>query len=169
MAVAGIGLGSNLGDSIANLQSARDYLALLSLNERVLNQASLYQSSPVDCPAGSPDFVNTALEICYNGSPESLLAETQKLETLLGRKPKTEHNEARLVDIDILYFDQCVLHTTTLELPHPRVHLRKFVLQPLQDICPNRILPNQTLTISELLERLNTSSEPPLKHLQSHW
>ena len=168
MAIVGISLGSNLGKKLANLKSARDLLVELMPAKARHFQSPLYQSAPVDCPENAPDFYNTAIEIVYEGTPESLLHSTQQIESQLGRKQKLVMNEPRTIDIDILYFDDLVLSSDTLELPHPRMHERRFVLEPLSEICPDRILPNQTLTILELLESL-CSSEPPLNRLQSNW
>jgi len=168
MAQVGISLGSNLGDKTANLQQAKNYLLELMPVKATHLQAPLYQSAPVDCPELSPDFYNTAIEIIFEGRPEQLLNHTQQIESTIGREDKVVLNEPRKIDIDIIYFDDLIIDTPELSLPHPRAHQRKFVLEPFTEICPDRILPNHTLTISELLEQLS-SEESPLTHLQSHW
>ena len=168
MAIVGIGLGSNLGKKLANLRSARNLLVELMPFKAKHFQAPLFQSAPVDCPESSPDFYNTAIEIVFEGTPESLLHQTQQIEKKLGRPEKVVMNEPRIIDLDILYFDDVILQSEALELPHPRIQERRFVLEPLIEICPERILPNQTLTILELFENL-CSDEPPLTRLQSNW
>lgn len=168
MAQVGIALGSNLGDKGSSLVAARDALRSLSSEPDSLVQAPIYSSAPVDCPESSPDFYNTVIEICYSGTPEQLIQQTQALETQLGRTVKTVHNEARVIDIDILYMDSLCFHSDSLTLPHPRLQDRRFVLQPLADIASTRILPGQDLTVLELLNRLN-SNEPELIQVLAHW
>ena len=167
MAIVGISLGSNLGDKLLFLQQAKKELIHLLPAQAQHRQAPIYKTTPIDCPENSPDFFNTAIEISYQGTPQQLLAATQNIESKIGRKPKIQLNEPRPIDIDILYFDDVILKTTQLTLPHPRAHLRRFVLEPLSTICPNRILPKQNLTILHLLENLSTT-ENCLKFL-SHW
>jgi len=168
MACVGIALGSNMGNKLAHLRAAREFLEQLQPRNAKLLYAPLFQSCPVNCPKDSPDFYNTAVEIIYEGTPEQLLAKTQEIERQLGRLPKTKFNEPRPIDVDILYYDDFVVHTEALQLPHPRMAQRRFVLEPLSEICPHRILPNETLTILDLLECLD-SSEPPLRQLQTTW
>ena len=168
MATVGIALGTNLGERVAQIQSARNLLSALTPNNSPFLQSSLYQSSPVNCPEGSPDFLNTTIEMVFEGSVQQLLRKTQSIEQELGRISKAIANSPRPIDIDILYFDNLITKTPQLIIPHPRLHQRRFVLQPLTEICPDRILPNQTLTISELLETLRTD-EPPLTLTQTHW
>ncbi len=168
MATVGIALGSNLGEKLPLLQSARDALRALITPHTDIIFAPIYRTSPVHCPEGSPDFYNTVLEIHYSDTPEALLLETQAIETLLGRLQKRIHNEARCLDIDILYFDELIHSSPDLQIPHPRLHQRRFVLEPLTEICPERVLPNQTLTIRELLEQLG-NEQLPLEKLQASW
>lgn len=168
MALVGIALGSNLGRKVSHISAARDLLAKLQPRNATLIQAPLYQSVPVDCPEGAPDFYNTAIEMVFDGSPQQLLQKTQEIETSLGRSSKKVENEARIIDVDILYFDDLILDTTELQLPHPRLHLRRFVLEPLSEVCPDRILPNQSMTVAELLENL-ISEEPPLFMERASW
>lgn len=168
MATVGIALGSNLGDKLENLYTAREQLSVLATKGTQIISAPIYRTSPVLCPSGSPDFYNTAIEIIYEGEAEQLLSKTQETETLIGRKQKTVINQARCIDIDILYFNDLSMKTEKLELPHPRIHQRRFVLEPLAKICPERILPNQTLTIRQLLEH-SYHNEPLIEELQATW
>ena len=149
-----IALGSNLGNSrqifaqvIARLQEFSD-LPLL--------RSSLFETTPVDCPPGSPNFVNAVAGLVPRAgeTPESLHAKLQALEKEFGRQPKTVPNEPRPLDLDLIAFGSETRNTPELTLPHPRAHSRKFVLQPLAEIAPDFILPGQTKTAAQLLVRL---------------
>jgi 2-amino-4-hydroxy-6-hydroxymethyldihydropteridine diphosphokinase len=122
----------------------------------------------VGCREGSPDFYNTVIEIDYIGEPYELLAKTQGIEFHLGREAVYERNAPRIIDLDILYFGNEELKDGILTIPHPRINHRRFVLQPLNDIRPDLILPNDDVTISEHLEHLE-SDEPPLRLVQGGW
>lgn len=148
----GIALGSNLGNRLKNLQQARDLLREISTGP--LLQASVYRTEPIGCPPGSPDFYNGVVEISYDGQPGELLAITQEFQRKLGRTTLAERNAPRLIDIDLLYFGEETIVTPDLELPHPRLTLRRFVLQPLAEIRPDLILPGDSKTIvAHLAER----------------
>jgi 2-amino-4-hydroxy-6-hydroxymethyldihydropteridine diphosphokinase len=151
-----IALGGNLGDSRATVREAMQRLAAFS--SPPLLRSSLWRSTPVDCPPGSPDFINAivALTPLPHSTPESLLAELQALEREFGRRPKQVLNEARPLDLDLIAWGSEVRNTLTLTLPHPRAHLRRFVLQPLSELAPDLILPGQTHTVAELLASLRT-------------
>jgi len=165
---AGIALGSNLAQRLANLQAAREWLRRLARPGEALLQAPIYQTKPVDCPDGSPDFYNTVVEIGYDGSPEDLLHRTQAIESLLGRDRATLRNSPRLIDIDLLYFDNATRATGPLALPHPRLTQRRFVLQPLAEIRPELILPGDHRTIAQHLAMLR-SDEPALTLVLAEW
>ena len=165
---AGLALGSNLGDRLANICKARDLLRALSPADVRFDQAPLYQSSPVACQPDAPDFYNTVVEIDFIGTPHDLLQATQGIEFLLGRKSVAERNAPRVIDIDILYFGDTVVRGDILTIPHPGLTHRRFVLQPLADIRPDLILPRDTATIAEHLQHLD-SGEPPLTLVQTHW
>jgi 2-amino-4-hydroxy-6-hydroxymethyldihydropteridine diphosphokinase len=151
-----IALGSNLGDSAAALRAAMERLE--SLSEMPLQRSSLWQSTPVDCPPGSPLFVNAVVGLPPRAgeTPESLLAKLQALEKEFGRQPKTVLNGPRPLDLDLIAFGAEIRSTPQLTLPHPRAHSRRFVLQPLDEIAPNLVLPGQSATVHELLEALQT-------------
>jgi 2-amino-4-hydroxy-6-hydroxymethyldihydropteridine diphosphokinase len=106
-------------------------------------------------------FYNSVIEIAFEGAATDLLAITQSIEKKIGRAAAPERNAPRVIDIDLLYFGDEVIATDDLELPHPRIAQRRFVLQPLAEICPDRILPGQTQSIAKLLHDLKTD-EPPL-------
>ncbi|MBK1791119.1 2-amino-4-hydroxy-6-hydroxymethyldihydropteridine diphosphokinase [Persicirhabdus sediminis] len=164
----GIALGSNLGSRIGNLREARKRLWALSDNAASCLQAPVYQSAPVGCPDDSPDFFNTVVEISFAGSPEELLRLTQAIEFQLGRQQSEVRNAPRVIDVDILYFGDEIVRSDELELPHPRMTDRLFVLQPLAEICPQLILPRDQVTILEHLEHLD-SGEEPLGLVQTNW
>jgi 2-amino-4-hydroxy-6-hydroxymethyldihydropteridine diphosphokinase len=164
----GLGLGSNVGDRLANLRKARELLRGLSPDGVVYYQSPIYQSEPVDCPPNSPDFFNTVIEIDFVGEPHELLEATQGIEFHLGRETVREPNSPRVIDIDILYFGQHVVNGDILTIPHPQITHRRFVLQPLNDIRPHFILPGDAVSIEEHLKRLD-SGEPELSLVQSDW
>jgi len=149
--LACVALGSNLGSPRETVLRAMDRLQEFS--DAPVVRSSLYETDPVDCPPGSPKFVNAVVGFCARAgeTPESLLKKLQELERTFGRQPKRIHNEARPLDLDLVAFGNEVRNTTELILPHPRAHLRRFVLEPLAEIAPDLILPGQTQTVKELL------------------
>jgi 2-amino-4-hydroxy-6-hydroxymethyldihydropteridine diphosphokinase len=156
--LAYIALGSNLGDSARILHEAMDRLEQLS--SEPIFRSSLWETTPVDCPPGSPMFLNAVVALLPKSgeTPESLLAQLQSLEKEFGRQAKRVLNEPRPLDLDLITFGDEVRNSPALILPHPRAHLRKFVLQPLAEIAPDLILPSQSRKVSELLRDL-TSTE----------
>ncbi len=154
--LAFVALGSNLGDSVRILRDAARRLEVLSAGP--LRRSSLWESTPVDCPPGSPKFLNAVVgfEPGPGESAESLLLKLQELEIEFGRKPKVVLNEPRPLDLDLIALGRLQLDTPILSLPHPRAHQRRFVLEPLSEIAPELVLPGQTRTVAELLASLKT-------------
>lgn len=152
--VALIALGSNLGDSPALIRNAFERLSPYS--SAPVRTSSLWQSVPVDCPPGSPPFINAAALIVpyQEETPESLLAKLQQLETEFGRVPKTVLNEARPLDLDLIAFGAAIRNSPALTLPHPRAHLRRFVLAPMSEIAPDFVLPGIGRSVTQLLYAL---------------
>ena len=150
-----IALGSNLGDSRALIHRA--FKRLQAFSEEPILCSSLWKTAPVDCPPGSPDFLNAAAALVPRSdeSPETLLSKLQNLEGEFGRRTKTILNEARPLDLDLIAFADQIRDTTELILPHPRAHQRAFVLRPLAEIVPEFVLPGQKLSIAQLLERMH--------------
>lgn len=149
-----IALGSNLGDSAKVVREAMDRLQELS---RIpILKSSLWESSPIDCPPGSPNFVNAAVALAPHSdlTPEKLLKRLQALEQEFGRRPKVVLNEPRPLDLDLIAFGEEIRHTPELTLPHPRAHVRRFVLQPLSEVAPDFVLPSHHDTILQLLRAL---------------
>jgi 2-amino-4-hydroxy-6-hydroxymethyldihydropteridine diphosphokinase len=149
-----IALGSNLGDSRNHVREAIDELRELSAEPLLVS--SLWETSPVDCPPGSPAFVNAVVGLLPRPGqdPEALFAFLQSIEKKFGRKPKVVLNEPRPLDLDLIAFGHQTCQSKNLILPHPRAHQRRFVLQPLSEIAPNLVLPAQTKTVLELLNLL---------------
>lgn len=158
---AGIALGSNLGDRMQNLRAALEALREIAAPGEPVRIAPVYQTEPRFCPPGSPQFLNTVVEIGFEGDPLELLENTQAMEIRLGRPRGTERNAPRVIDIDLLYLGDKTFEHGTLHLPHPRIGERRFVLQPLADIRPELMLPGQSKPVSGMLAHLVTD-EPPL-------
>jgi 2-amino-4-hydroxy-6-hydroxymethyldihydropteridine diphosphokinase len=154
--IAIIALGSNLGESRKIVLQSMTRLQELS-SEPVL-KSSLWQTSPVDCPPDSPKFVNAVVGLVprEGETPESLLEKLKRLETEFGRAPKQFPNEARPLDLDLIAFGSETRQSADLTLPHPRAHLRRFVLQPLSEITPDLVLEGQGKAVSELLNGLES-------------
>jgi 2-amino-4-hydroxy-6-hydroxymethyldihydropteridine diphosphokinase len=162
MARAGIALGSNLGDRLANLRAAIGILREIATPGEPFLTAPIYQTAPRFCPPDSPDFYNTVIEMDFAGSAAGLLEQAQAAELKLGRVRGSERNAPRTIDIDLLYVGDGRLVSGALDLPHPRIGERRFVLQPLADIRPDLVLPGQRQTIAEMLANLE-SEEAPLQ------
>ena len=155
-----IALGSNLGESATLLDLA--FARLEQFSVVPVRRSSLYRSAPVDCPPGSPDFLNAVAAIIPKPgeTPETLLAKLQQLEREFGRRPKLVLNEPRPIDLDLITFGGEVRAMVGLILPHPRAHLRGFVLMPLAELAPELILPGQGRSVRELLAGLPMDQMP---------
>ncbi len=153
-----IALGSNLGDSAQIVRQAMDRLQEFS--DKPILRSSLWDTTPVDCPPGSPRFVNAVVGLNprRGETPESLLPKLQALEREFGRGTKKVLNEPRPLDLDLIAFGQETCSTPDLILPHPRAHQRKFVLEPLNEIAPDFVWPNQKKTVVKLLKQISPAS-----------
>lgn len=132
-----VALGANLGDAAATVVQAGDALAALPRTQLVA-RSSLYRSAPVD--AIGPDFVNAVAELSTELDAATLLDDLHAIESRFGRV-RGERNAPRTLDLDLLLHGETVVHTPRLTLPHPRLHLRAFVLVPLAEIAPGLSLP----------------------------
>ena len=153
----GLGLGSNLGDRLEHLRQARArILAIAAVSRSGWICAPLYETGPVDCPPGSGLFLNTVmeLEVSDHLSMPRLLEGLRDIEAALGRPSRHPRNAPRPADIDILYAGDLVLDSPQLTLPHPRLALRRFVLEPLAALRPELILPGHDRSVARLLHDL---------------
>src|SRR5258708_5433278 len=133
MHVAYIALGSNLGDREANIRAAVDALKRESAIGTV-HLSSLYETQAVAGPAGQPDFLNTAARVETTLDPFALFELMLKVEKSLGRE-RRERWGPRTIDLDLLLFDDQIITTSQLTIPHPAMHQRWFVLKPLVEVA----------------------------------
>lgn len=155
MATTLIALGANLGERRGNLQRA---LARLDRppEVRVIARSRWFSTAPIGGPAGQAEFVNAAARIETTLSPLQLLAVLREVEAELGRQ-RRQRWAARRVDLDLLLFDDLVLRTSEVELPHPRMAFRRFVLEPAADVAADLVHPVIGWTVGQLLDHLNTA------------
>ncbi|MBI4324320.1 MAG: 2-amino-4-hydroxy-6-hydroxymethyldihydropteridine diphosphokinase [Chloroflexi bacterium] len=155
--MAFVALGSNLGDSVGTILQAMERLQEFS--DEPLLKSSLWETSPVDCPPGSPKFINAVVGLVPRPAetPETMLAKLQALERAFGRAPKQQLNEPRPLDLDLIAFQGERRTAAELILPHPRAYLRRFVLQPLAEIAPELTLPGQELPVCQLLASMESA------------
>ena len=150
----GVALGSNLGERLANLRNARKDIAALNGVLPPMRASAIYETEPVGCEKGAAKFLNAAIEFGYAGEAQDLLRELAAIEKLLGRSATHARNVSRTIDLDLLYFGDLEIETAELQLPHPRITEREFVLRPLADIRPDLVLPKQTESVGALLLQL---------------
>jgi 2-amino-4-hydroxy-6-hydroxymethyldihydropteridine diphosphokinase len=144
-----IGIGSNLGDRRANTVEAIEKVGQLP-GTRVVRASSLYESEPLG--DAKTWFVNSVIEIESELTAEALLKKLLAIEEAMGRKRvKGKRWGSRIIDLDILLFDQDVIDKRTLKIPHPEMHKRRFVLLPLAELAPQVIHPQLGQSISTLL------------------
>ena len=151
-----IGLGSNLGDRAGNLLLA--VRSLMEASLQVNRLSAIYETEPVDIES-TGDFLNMVAEVYVrNVIPSQVMARLLRVEYLLGRRDKSL-KKPRTVDLDILLFGNHQMDTPFLTLPHPRMHLRRFVLTPLNEIVPNLVHPVLHKTVSDLLAEVEDHSQ----------
>jgi 2-amino-4-hydroxy-6-hydroxymethyldihydropteridine diphosphokinase len=147
-----LALGANLGNRQGNLLQAIQSIRTFARVEKI---SSLYETTPVGY-LDQPDFLNMAIQISTQLNPRGLIRSLKQIEKQIGRKTSFR-NAPRPIDIDILLYDDHIIETEKLSIPHPRMSERAFVLAPLAEIAPQAIHPVLKLTISELLERVDRS------------
>lgn len=144
-------LGSNLGDRQRNLLQAMELLKERGFN--ITKTSSIYQTSPWG-KRDQPHFLNLVVEGKTGFLPERLLKEIKKIENVMGRTEK-ERWGVRPIDIDILFFNEKIINTPLLKIPHPQLPRRTFTLIPLNEIIPNLIHPLLGKSVKDLLSRVN--------------
>lgn len=148
-----IALGSNLGSRLANLKNA---ISNFTPQMDMKKKSSVYETPPWGY-ADQPAFLNQVVMAETYLEPDDLLGHLKRLETVLGREPSFQ-NGPRLIDLDILLYDDLIMDSPPLVIPHPRLHQRAFVLVPLNEIAPDLVHPVFGKPVSELLldvDRLN--------------
>ena len=156
-----LSIGANLGDREKNIKEALEFLSLKTGFPVVVSP--VYETEPVGF--SSPDmFLNQVVIIETDLSPSGLLDLLKEIETTMGRIRKDDRNISRLIDLDILFFDDQVFEDRDLVIPHPRMHERRFVLEPFCDIAPDFIHPLLQISVKELLSRSSDNSK--VKKLQ---
>jgi len=138
-----VALGSNLQNPLQQLERAFVAIAALPAT-KLIKKSSLYKTAPIDCPELSatpvPDFINAVVEIETALNPEDLLLALHRIEDAAGRE-RPYINAPRVLDCDLLLYENQIINTDTLTLPHPRMHTRGFVLLPLFEIAPQLSMP----------------------------
>ena len=151
MSHAFIGVGSNQGDRLALISRALRALGDVQ-GVRVARMATILETEPVGGPP-QPPFLNTVVELDTTRSPRELLAALKEIERQLGRTPSAIRWAPRPIDLDLLLYDSQVIREPNLTVPHPRLHERGFVLEPLSQLVPELVHPVLGETIAALRDR----------------
>lgn len=145
-----VGVGSNLGDRWANLALAANMLRR-SPRVAVLRASRVYDTAPIGPP--QPRYLNAVLELETELPPKALYAVLRLAENAAGRRRTGERWSARTLDLDLLLYGDQIIVQRTLRVPHPELTVRRFVLAPLAELCPERIVPGTARTVADLLAR----------------
>ncbi len=151
-----IGLGANLGDPETAIKEALQKIERHKAGQ-VISSSSLYRTEPVGVK-DQPWFVNAAAEIRTALAPADFRKALAKIETEMGRPEDRLKDGPRVIDLDVLLWDEHIIKEGDLEVPHPRLHQRKFVLEPLAEIAPCARHPRLEKTIKELLQALRDNT-----------
>ena len=143
-----IGVGTNQGNRLEQISRAVKALGALD-RVRLVQMAMIMETDPVGGPPQDP-YLNTVAELDTTLTPHALLAALQGIERQLGRVPSAERWGPRPIDLDVLLYDDRVIRDTHLSIPHPRMHERRFVLEPLAQLAPDAVHPVLKQTIAEL-------------------
>lgn len=160
-----VALGSNLDDRLARIDEATVRLSTLAVAPVV--RSHLYDTVPMYLEA-QPRFLNGVAKLTTALEPEALLKELLAIETAMGRV-RAERNGPRVIDLDLLLWDDLHFESPALVLPHPRLHERPFVLRPLMDLAPRLVLPHLGRAVADCWEQLESNMQPedrPLRHPQ---
>jgi 2-amino-4-hydroxy-6-hydroxymethyldihydropteridine diphosphokinase len=147
-----LGLGSNIGPRLEHLSAAVGHIAQIA---RVTAVSSVYETEPVGME-GADDFLNMAVGIETDDDPPLLLVKLRKIEKTMGRKPSSHHG-SRIIDIDILLYRGMAYDDHMVRVPHPRLHLRRFALEPLNEIAPTALHCTMEKTVGWLLRNCRDS------------
>ncbi len=150
--IIALALGGNCGDVCAGFEAAIAKLAAAGIRE--IRTSTVHATAPVDCPPGSPDFLNMALTGLCDLPPRELLTLCKRLEREAGRLEQYPVNSPRPLDIDIILYGNLIYSDERLTIPHPRAAARAFVLAPLAEIAPGMVFPDSGQTVLELLQKL---------------
>ena len=150
-----IGVGSNEGDRLAHISNAIKALSAVN-GVQVVQMATIIETEPVGGPPQDP-YLNTVVELDTALVPHELLGALKAIEQRLGRAPASEQWAPRPIDLDILLYDEVVLDEPALTIPHPRMHQRRFVLEPLAQVAPDVVHPVLKQSISQLFSALNSA------------
>jgi 2-amino-4-hydroxy-6-hydroxymethyldihydropteridine diphosphokinase len=156
-----LGLGSNVGDRLANLRAARS--AIERRGVEVVASSSVYETAPQGEILDQPDFLNACLAVETELEPERLLDEAKAVERELGREPGGARHAPRPIDVDLLLLDALEHRSERLSLPHAEIRSRRFVLEPLLELDPDLTLPDGTVlaeTLPPLLDQRVTRLGP---------
>lgn len=156
-----LGLGSNVGDRLANLRAAVD--ALRERGVTVTKQSSVYETAPQGEILDQPDFLNAAVEIDTQLDPEELLDVCKEVERALGREPGQPRHSPRPIDVDLLLLGDLEQSSELLTVPHAEVRSRRFVLEPLLELDPGLTLPDGT----RLADALGPLMDQPVRRTAS--
>lgn len=165
----GLSLGSNLGDKVRNIREAASRIEACA-DTTVVGKSALYETEPVDVRAEFRHlkFVNSVMIVSSSASAEEWLERIGQVEMELGRRrDEDDKNAPRPVDVDIIFYGDRLIGSGGLVVPHPRWAQRRFVVQPLAELQPDRILPGMHISVQEILESL--PGEEGLTRLKEAW
>lgn len=156
MARVFLGVGTNEGNRLENISRAARAL-VASGTIRLIQMAAISETAPLGNP-DQPTFLNTVVEIETSLPPATLLEQLQHLERSLGRVPSPQRWGPRVIDLDILFYEDQIVQGPRLTIPHPQMHRRRFALEPLAQLAPDFVHPVLKRTISELLNACDQTS-----------
>jgi len=151
-----LSLGSNLGDRYSNITLAISYISKKK-TIKIISESNIYETEPLYNSKQS-NFYNNVIKIKTSLSPQLLLNTCKEIESEMGRVKKYKRNMPRIIDIDIITFNDRIINSKNLKIPHPKLHERKFVLLPFSDIDSKFVFPNKK-TLNDLLNILEDSSK----------